>query len=119
MIGTVADMLKIPHLFAKNCDERAGRRVRRVVTDSREAKKGDVFVAYHGSWNRSEKGGYAVTRILFDNGRPYGELKYLNFLGADGKVLGRPVDVEQDLDGSLLISDDYGNKIYRLSYTGS
>lgn len=49
MIGTVADMLKIPHLFAKNCEELAGRKVRRVVTDSREAKKGDVFVAFRGA----------------------------------------------------------------------
>ena len=81
--------------------------------------KGDVFVAFHGSWNRSEKGGYAVSRILFDQGRPYGELKYVNFLGEDGKVLGRPVDIEMGSDGSLLISDDFGNKIYRLSYKGN
>jgi glucose/arabinose dehydrogenase len=79
---------------------------------------GDIFVAYHGSWNRSEKAGYCVTRILFDKGKPYGELKYVNFLDEEGIVLGRPVDVEVAPDGSLLISDDYRNKIYRLTYTG-
>ncbi len=80
---------------------------------------GDAFVAYHGSWNRTEKAGYCVTRILFDEGRPYGELVYINFLAKNDKVAGRPVDVEVAPDGSLVISDDYRNKIYRLRYTGS
>lgn len=80
--------------------------------------KGDIFTAYHGSWNRSEKAGYCVTRILFDEGRPYGELKYVNFLSEEGEVLGRPVDVEVTADGSLLISDDFRGKIYKLTYTG-
>lgn len=78
--------------------------------------KGDVFVAYHGSWNRTSKAGYSISRILFDEGRPYGELKYVSFLGEDEEVLGRPVDVIVAPDGSLLISDDWGNKVYRLSY---
>jgi glucose/arabinose dehydrogenase len=78
--------------------------------------KGDVFVAYHGSWNRTSKAGYCISRILFDEGRPYGELKYVSFLGEDEEVLGRPVDVIVAPDGSLLISDDWGNKVYRLSY---
>jgi glucose/arabinose dehydrogenase len=80
--------------------------------------KGDIFAAYHGSWNRSEKAGYCVTRILFDEGRPYGELKYVNFLGEDAEVLGRPVDVEVAGDGSLFISDDFKSKIYKLTYVG-
>ncbi len=88
--------------------------------------KGDAFVAYHGSWNRSVKAGYQVTRVLFENGKPYGELSYIKFLTNDQKVLGRPVDVIQAPDGSILISDD-GNKtvdgfkennIYRLKYVG-
>lgn len=83
-----------------------------------EEIKDDAFVAFHGSWNRSEKAGYCVERILFDDGKPYGQLKYLNFITDDGEVLGRPVDVELAPDGSLLVSDNYGNKIYRLSYTG-
>ena len=88
--------------------------------------KGDAFVAYHGSWNRSVKAGYQVTKVLFENGKPYGELSCVKFLTADQKVLGRPVDVIQAPDGSIFISDD-GNKtvdgykennIYRLKYVG-
>jgi glucose/arabinose dehydrogenase len=88
--------------------------------------KGDAFVAYHGSWNRSVKAGYQVTRVLFEDGKPYGELSYVKFLTADQKVLGRPVDVIQAPDGSILISDDGNNtvdgykenNIYRLKYVG-
>jgi glucose/arabinose dehydrogenase len=83
-----------------------------------EEHQGDAFVTYHGSWNRSVKAGYAVTRVLFEQGKPYGELKYVNFLDQDNNVLGRPVDVVVAADGSLLISDDHSNKIYRLSYSG-
>lgn len=79
--------------------------------------KGDAFVAYHGSWNRSVKGGYAVTKVLFENGAPYGEQTYVKFEKNDD-LFGRPVDVQVALDGSLLISDDWGNKIYRLTYVG-
>lgn len=77
--------------------------------------QGDAFVAYHGSWNRSVRSGYCVTRVLFDRGRPYGELVYAKFVADDGQVLGRPVDVLVAGDGSLLISDDSGGRIYRLS----
>ncbi len=79
--------------------------------------KGDAFVAYHGSWNRSVKGGYAVTKVLFENGKPYGEQTYVKFEKNDD-LFGRPVDVQVALDGSLLISDDWGNKVYRLTYVG-
>lgn len=79
--------------------------------------KGDAFVAYHGSWNRSVKGGYAVTKVLFENGKPYGEQTYVKFEKNDD-LFGRPVDVQVTSDGSLLISDDWGNKIYKLTYVG-
>ena len=89
--------------------------------------KGDAFVAYHGSWNRSVLAGYQVTRVFFEDGEPYGELPYVKFLTGDQKVLGRPVDVIQAPDGSILISDDGNlevdghseNYIYRLSYVGN
>ena len=89
--------------------------------------KGDAFVAFHGSWNSSVKVGYQVARVLFENGKPYGELSYVKFLTADQKVLGRPVDVIQAPDGSLLISEDGNqsvdgykeNNIYRLKYVGN
>jgi len=80
--------------------------------------KGDAFVAYHGSWNRSVKSGYQVTRVLFEDGKPYGEKAYIKFVTNDQKVLGRPCDVIQAPDGTLLISDDEKNIIYRLKYTG-
>ena len=88
--------------------------------------KGDAFVAYHGSWNRSVKSGYQVTRVLFENGKPYGELPYVKFITNNQKVLGRPVDVIQAADGTLLISEDGNqtvdgykqNRIYRLKYVG-
>jgi glucose/arabinose dehydrogenase len=68
-----------------------------------------------------------VTRVLFEDGKPYGELPYVKFLTPDQKVLGRPVDVIQAPDGTLLISDDGNqvvdgykqNNIYRLKYTGN
>ena len=80
--------------------------------------KNDAFVAFHGSWNRTQKAGYCVSRVLFDNGHPYGSLKYVDFLTPDGKMLGRPVDVVVAPDGTLLISDDFNNTIYRLSWNG-
>jgi hypothetical protein len=67
-----------------------------------------------------------VTRVLFENGKPYGELPFVKFLTDDQKVLGRPVDVIQAPDGTLLISDDGNrevdgykmNRIYRLKFVG-
>lgn len=79
---------------------------------------GDVFVAQRGGWNATTKVGYCLSRILFENGHPYGELKMVNFLKNGTEVLGRPVDCTQAPDGSLLFSDDFGNKVYRLQYVG-
>lgn len=80
--------------------------------------KGDAFVAFRGSWNATKKSGYCVSRILFEDGHPYGEQKVVNFLAGGSVAIGRPVDCVQAPDGSILISDDTGNKIYRLAYTG-
>jgi glucose/arabinose dehydrogenase len=84
-----------------------------------EEIKDDAFVAYHGSWNRSRRSGYCLTRVLFDKGSPFGELVYVKFITPEGEVLGRPVDAAVAPDGTLLISDDEGNKIYRLKYIGN
>ena len=81
--------------------------------------KGDAFVAFHGSWNRSEKGGYQVARVLFEEGKPYGQLPLVKFLSPNGDVIGRPVDILVEPSGSVLISDDFGDKIYRLTYVGN
>jgi glucose/arabinose dehydrogenase len=78
---------------------------------------GDAFVAQKGGWNATQKVGYCLARILFEDGHPYGEQKVVNFLKGD-EVLGRPTDCIQAPDGSILFSDDTGNKVYRLRYVG-
>lgn len=80
--------------------------------------KGDVFVAQKGGWNATAKVGYCLSRILFENGHPYGELKMVNFLKSGTEVLGRPTDCTEAPDGSILFSDDTGSKVYRLKYVG-
>jgi glucose/arabinose dehydrogenase len=79
---------------------------------------GDAFVAQHGSWNATKKVGYCLSHILFEDGHPYGEQKVVNFLKDGSEVKGRPIDCIQAPDGSILFSDDSGNKIYRLRYVG-
>jgi glucose/arabinose dehydrogenase len=75
--------------------------------------RGDLFVAYHGSWNRKEATGYKIVSIdMMD-------LKVTDFAAGwlkDGNVLGRPVDIIVADDGSLFVSDDNAGKIYRISY---
>jgi glucose/arabinose dehydrogenase len=84
------------------------------------AYRDQVFIAEHGSWNRSEPLGYRVTLVKLDEAGK--ALSYSNFaegwLQADGTVLGRPVDLEVMPDGSLLVSDDYSGVIYRIVYKG-
>lgn len=81
--------------------------------------KNTVFIAEHGSWNRSKPIGYRITTVKFDaNNKP----SYTTF--AEGwlsgeTAWGRPVDVLQLPDGSLLVSDDFANAIYRISYKGN
>jgi glucose/arabinose dehydrogenase len=83
--------------------------------------RGGVFVAEHGSWNRTKPIGY---RIMFSSLKPDGtvdktEIFADGFLDKEtGIALGRPVDVAQMKDGSLLVSDDFAGAIYRISYTG-
>lgn len=78
--------------------------------------RGDAFLAFHGSWNRSKRTGYKIVRVHFKNGRPVSISDFVTgFLHADQKVWGRPVDVTIAPDGSLLFSDDGGGKIWRVS----
>jgi glucose/arabinose dehydrogenase len=86
--------------------------------------KGQLFVALKGSWNRSEPTGYKVVRVPFKDGRPEGY--YENFatgFWASGEnraeVWGRPAALAVAKDGSLLVSDDTGGTIWRISYNGS
>ncbi len=76
-----------------------------------------LFVAQHGSWNRSQPVGYRVSSISVQNGKALEESPFVwGFLQPDGKVLGRPVDLLILEDGSMLISDDQAGAIYRVRY---
>ena len=83
--------------------------------------RNDAFVAQHGSWNRTEPIGYRVMRVAFDaSGRPTGEQVFIHgWLGSGGRAWGRPVDIAELPDGSLLISDDEAGVIYRVTYRRS
>ena len=77
----------------------------------------DAFVAQHGSWNRSDPIGYRIMRIKFDkNGRVKGKEVFADGWLINGEAWGRPVDILQLPDGSILVSDDYQGVIYRISY---
>ena len=78
----------------------------------------NAFVAQHGSWNRSEPIGYRVMRVAFDaNGRPTGQQVFIDgWLGRNGRAWGRPVDLAELPDGSLLVSDDQAGVIYRVTH---
>jgi glucose/arabinose dehydrogenase len=85
--------------------------------------KGDAFVALHGSWNRGNPTGYKVVRVHFSKGRP--ENAYTDFATGfwDGsskpaKVWGRPAGLAVAKDGALLIADDAGKTVWRVSYKG-
>ena len=81
---------------------------------------GDAIVAMHGSWNRSLRTGYKLVRVRMKNGDPTGEYDdfLTGFVVDDESVWGRPVDITQLADGSLLMSEDGNNQIYRISYSG-
>lgn len=76
-----------------------------------------LFVAQHGSWNRTQPQGYQVNVVKFREGQPYNEQNFITgWLTSSGQVLGRPNDIVQLRDGSLLISDDSLGVIYRVTY---
>lgn len=83
----------------------------------------DLLVAYHGSWNRSKPTGYKIIRFRLDeSGNPEGGGSYqaedfiTGWLGADGEVHARPVDILALPNGLIYISDDKGGKIYKVQY---
>jgi glucose/arabinose dehydrogenase len=76
-----------------------------------------ALVAQHGSWNRSVPIGYRIMQVKLDGDKVIGYEPFLTgWLKADGKVTGRPVDLQWAQDGSLLVSDDQEGAIYRISY---
>jgi glucose/arabinose dehydrogenase len=78
--------------------------------------QGQLFVAEHGSWNRSDKIGYQISIVKIQQGRAVAYEPFAVGWLQGQSVSGRPVDVLQIADGSLLVSDDHAGKIYRISY---
>jgi len=79
--------------------------------------KNQIFIAEHGSWNRTDPIGYRIMYVRIENGKP---VQYIPFatgwLQDDGKKSGRPVDVEVAPDGALLVSDDDRGAVYRIVF---
>ncbi len=91
------------------------------TADSLPAKyQGGAFVGEHGSWDRGEFNGYKVVFVPFAGGKPSGmaEDVVTGFLNDDGEARGRPVGVAIDKSGALLIADDVGNTVWRVTPAG-
>jgi glucose/arabinose dehydrogenase len=84
--------------------------------------RGDLFAAFHGSWNRERRTGYKIVRVLFDKstGKARGDYEdfVTGFVTPQGNVWGRPVGTTVAKDGSLLFSEDGNKTIWRVSYAG-
>jgi glucose/arabinose dehydrogenase len=78
--------------------------------------RGRIFIAEHGSWNRSRKAGYRVTMVTLKNGRPVSYEPFAEGWLEGERAWGRPVDVLVMPDGALLVSDDQAGTVYRISY---
>ena len=78
---------------------------------------GGAFVGEHGSWNRRPLSGYKVVFVRFDGGRPVGEPEDVltGFVDGDDNARGRPVGVAVDRAGALLVADDVGNVVWRVT----
>ncbi|MDQ3623262.1 MAG: PQQ-dependent sugar dehydrogenase [Verrucomicrobiota bacterium] len=85
-----------------------------------EEYRGDAFVTFHGSWNRGEPSGYKVARLQFKDGKPAEFEDFLTgfYLPKEKSQFGRPCGLALARDGSLLLSDDGGGVIYRISWAG-
>jgi glucose/arabinose dehydrogenase/cytochrome c553 len=81
-----------------------------------QAYRNQLFIAEHGSWNRSQKIGYRVALITLHGDKVVSDTVFVEGFLQREKVVGRPVDIAQLPDGSMLISDDFAGRIYRVSY---
>ena len=83
------------------------------------AYAGGAFVGEHGSWNRPEFNGYKVIFVPFKDGSPSGMAQDVvtGFLNSQNEARGRPVGLAIDNSGALLIADDVGNTVWRVSST--
>jgi glucose/arabinose dehydrogenase len=86
-----------------------------------EAMKGGAFIGQHGSWNRKPHSGYKVIFVPFENDRPAGPPRDIltGFLNDNDEARGRPVGVEIDKAGALLVADDVGNTVWRVTPAGA
>jgi glucose/arabinose dehydrogenase len=82
-----------------------------------EKYRGGAFIGLHGSWNRSDPVGYKVVYVPFAEGRPQGQIQDVltGFLDGKGNAQGRPVGVITDKTGALLVADDVGNIVWRVT----
>ncbi len=82
-----------------------------------DSYKGGAFIGQHGSWNRNPHNGYKVVFVPFKTGMPAGEPRDIltGFLNDKGEAQGRPVGVKIDSKGALLVADDVGNKVWRVT----
>jgi glucose/arabinose dehydrogenase len=83
-----------------------------------EKYRNQLFVAQHGSWNRSSKTGYRIMAVFIDQDRVIGQQVFAEGWLQGNRVTGRPVDFAEMADGSLLVSDDHAGRIYRITYAG-
>jgi glucose/arabinose dehydrogenase len=86
-----------------------------------QAYRGGAFVGEHGSWNRDPLNGYKVVFVPFSNGQPNGMAQDVvtGFLNSDNQARGRPVGLAVDKSGALLIADDVGNTVWRVTAAGA
>ena len=83
-----------------------------------ERYRGGAFIGQHGSWNRMPVSGYKVIFVPFENGQPSGEAEDIltGFVNTEVEIAyGRPVGVIEDRAGALLVADDVGNTIWRVT----
>jgi hypothetical protein len=85
-----------------------------------QAYRGGAFVGEHGSWNRDPLNGYKVVFVPFSNGQPNGMAQDVvtGFLNDENQARGRPVGLAIDKTGALLIADDVGNTVWRVTSAG-
>ena len=81
--------------------------------------RGGIFIAEHGSWNRSKKIGYQVIFVRLERGRAAGYRAFAEGWLEGERAWGRPVDVEVGPEGALYVSDDEAGAVYRITYAGS
>jgi glucose/arabinose dehydrogenase len=124
--GTVQD----PQFTGRDCDEFVQPEINlgphvaalgmRFYTGTQfpEAYRGQIFIAEHGSWNRSTPIGYRIMMVRLENGHAVEYTPFAEGWLQNRSAWGRPVDVEVMPDGALLVSDDKAGAVYRISYGG-